>query len=300
MIAIDPISGRRMARPGVPLPNARRESLVLAIISIMMMGCEQNRAIRSAGVPVPQIVAHRGASHDAPENTLAAFRLGFEQGADAIEGDFRMTRDGVIIAMHDADLRRTTGDPRRVEDVDFEDLQQLDAGSWGRWAGGAFIGERVPRLEEVLAIVPEARVLFIEVKGTLAMVPALIETIARSALDRDRVAIICFDARVIAACKKQMPEVKALWITAFKDAGGVWTPTAAEVIANAERMSADGIDVQANPEVVTSEFVAEVHAAGLECHVWTIDDPEAAIKIRSTAVDSITTNQPAKLRAILR
>ena len=97
-----------------------------------------------------------------------------------------------------------------------------------------------------------------------------------------------------------MPEVKALWITAFKDADGIWTPTAAEVIANAERMSADGIDVQANPEVVTSEFVAEVHAAGLECHVWTIDDPEAAIKIRSTAVDSITTNRPAKIRAISR
>ena len=300
MTAIDPVSGRRMARPGVPVLVARRESLVLAIIFIMMMDCEQNRAIRSAGVPVPQIVAHRGASHDAPENTLAAFRLGFEQGADAIEGDFRMTRDGVIIAMHDVDLRRTTGDPRRVKDVDFEDVQQLDAGSWGRWVGSAFIGERVPRLEEVLAIVPEARVLFIEVKGTRTMVPALIETIARSALDRDRVAIISFDARVIAAGKRQIPEVKALWITAFKDADGIWTPTAAEAIANAKRMSADGIDVQANPEVVTSEFVAEVHAAGLECHVWTIDDPEVARKIRSTAVDSITTNRPAKIRAISR
>ena len=300
MTAIDPVSGRRMARPGVSLIDARRESLVLAIISIMMMDCEQNRGIRTSGVPVPQIVAHRGASHDAPENTLAAFRLGFEQGADAIEGDFRMTRDGVIIAMHDVDLRRTTGDPRRVKDVDFEDVQQLDAGSWGRWAGGAFIGERVPRLEEVLAIVPEARVLFIEVKGTRTMVPALIETIARSALDRDRVAIISFDARVIAAGKRQIPEVKALWITAFKDADGIWTPTAAEAIANAKRMSADGIDVQANPEVVTSEFVAEVHAAGLECHVWTIDDPEVARKIRSTAVDSITTNRPAKIRAISR
>ncbi len=300
MTAIDPVSGRRMARPGVSLIDARRDSLVLAIISIMMMDCEQNRGIRTSGVPVPQIVAHRGASHDAPENTLAAFRLGFEQGADAIEGDFRMTRDGVIIAMHDADLRRTTGDPRRVKDVDFEDVQQLDAGSWGRWAGGAFIGERVPRLEEVLAIVPEARVLFIEVKGTRTMVPALIETIARSALDRDRVAIISFDARVIAACKRKIPEVKALWIAAFKDAGGIWTPTAAEAIAHAKRMSADGIDVQANPEVVTSEFVAEVHAAGLECHVWTIDDPEVARKIRSTAVDSITTNRPAKIRAISR
>ena len=300
MTAIDSVSGRRMARPGVPVLVARRESLVLAIIFIMMMDCEQNRAIRSAGVPVPQIVAHRGASHDAPENTLAAFRLGFEQGADAIEGDFRMTRDGVIIAMHDVDLRRTTGDPRRVEDVDFEDVQQLDAGSWGRWAGGAFAGERVPRLEEVLAIIPEARVLFIEVKGTRTMVPALIETIARSALDRDRVAIISFDARVIAACKRKIPEVKALWIAAFKDAGGIWTPTAAEAIAHAKRMSADGIDVQANPEVVTSEFVAEVHAAGLECHVWTIDDPEVARKIRSTAVDSITTNRPAKIRAISR
>ena len=181
MTAIDPVSGRRMARPGVSLIDARRESLVLAIISIMMMDCEQNRGIRTSGVPVPQIVAHRGASHDAPENTLAAFRLGFEQGADAIEGDFRVTRDGVIIAMHDADFRRTTGDPRRVEDVDFEDVQQLDAGSWGRWAGGAFAGERVPRLEEVLAIVPEARVLFIEVKGTRTMVPALIETIASRA-----------------------------------------------------------------------------------------------------------------------
>ncbi len=111
----------------------------------------------------PLVVAHRGASHDAPENTLPAFRLAWEQGADAIEGDFFLTKDGHIVCTHD----RMTGrlNPGKVKlqvaDSTLAELQALDVGSW---KGETWRGERMPTLAEVFATVPAGKRILIEVK----------------------------------------------------------------------------------------------------------------------------------------
>ena len=96
--------------------------------------------------PMPQIIAHRGASADAPENTLAAFRLGWEQDADGIEGDFRLSADGRIVCIHDDDTQRVAGSRLVVSETSYNDLHALDV---GRWKGEQWRGERIPSLAEV-------------------------------------------------------------------------------------------------------------------------------------------------------
>lgn len=100
------------------------------------------------------ITAHRGASYDAPENTLAAINLAWEQGADAIEADFYLTRDGQIVAFHDRTAKRTGGVDRAVESMTLAELKQLDVGSW---KSAAFAGEPVPTFVEVLANIPAGK-----------------------------------------------------------------------------------------------------------------------------------------------
>jgi glycerophosphoryl diester phosphodiesterase len=109
------------------------------------------------------IIAHRGASHDAPENTLASFKLAWEQKADGIEGDFYLTKDGKIVCIHDKTTKRTSG--QKVElDVAASTLAELRKVDVGAWKDPKYAGEKMPTLEEVLAIVPAGKVFFIEIK----------------------------------------------------------------------------------------------------------------------------------------
>src|SRR3954470_13597201 len=99
-----------------------------------------------------ELIAHRGESADAPENTMAAFLLAWERRVGAIELDVHLTRDGELIVSHDADTRRTTGTSKVIKDSTLDELRPLDA---GRWKGPRWAGERMPTLGEALATIPE-------------------------------------------------------------------------------------------------------------------------------------------------
>jgi len=116
------------------------------------------------------IIGHRGASHDAPENTLAAFKLGWEQGADAVELDIWLTKDGKIVCLHDADTKRTTGVLKKVAESTLDELRTLDAGTWkdAKWRG-----EKLPTLTEALAAIPAGKRLVIEIKAGVEILPEL-------------------------------------------------------------------------------------------------------------------------------
>src|SRR5687767_14672552 len=109
-----------------------------------------------------EIIAHRGASWDAPENTLSSMKLAWEQEADAIELDLWLSKDGKLIVSHDADTERFEKQPRKLPELTWAELQQLDVGSW---KSDRFKGERIPTLESILATIPADRRAVLEIKS---------------------------------------------------------------------------------------------------------------------------------------
>jgi len=240
------------------------------------------------------IVAHRGASHDAPENTLAAFRLAWEQGADAIEGDFHMSADGHIVCIHDKTTKRTAGVDLVVAKTSLADLKRLDV---GRWKDARFQGERIATLSEVLATVPDGKRIFIELKTGPQIVPALARVISKTTLKPEQMSVIAFNADTIAACKEALPHIQAYWLTGYKQnkQTGAWSPTIDSILATLRRIKADGLDTNAH-ETINAAFVERLRAAKMAFHCWTVDDASVARRFRDLRVDSITTNRPGWLR----
>src|SRR6187455_644658 len=99
-----------------------------------------------------EIIAHRGASHDAPENTLAAFRLGYKQNADGVELDIHLTQDNQIVVMHDFDTARVGGVTNKLASQNYSELKDIEIGKWGKWTNGTF-HEKIPTLKQVLGVV---------------------------------------------------------------------------------------------------------------------------------------------------
>lgn len=247
------------------------------------------------------ITAHRGASHDAPENTLAAFELAWQQGADAVEADFYLTADNQIVCIHDADTRRTTGVKRVVAQTTLDELRRLDAGSW---KGQAFAGQRLPTLAEALATMPKGKgkQFFIELKVGPEIVPVLAAELQRLETDPASLTVIAFNAETVAACKQQLPAIKVHWLTSFKRRNGIgpWAPTAKQIAATVERSGADGVGMQGERAVVDADFIAQLTEAGVpEFHVWTIDSPADAAYFAQLGAIGITTNRPAFIRESL-
>jgi glycerophosphoryl diester phosphodiesterase len=244
------------------------------------------------------IIAHRGASGHAPENTLAAFRLAWEQGADGIEGDFHLTKDGRIVCLHDADTKRTTAGAVMVN-VRHSTLDELRGLDVGVWKGDAFRGERIPTLEEVMGVVPAGKKLFLEVKCGPEIVPPLLSILEGGALSRDQVTVISFNENVIRQFKSVAPEWRASWLLDIEpDAGGAPQPPVVSLIDALGRLSADAAGLQAD-ETLDAGYFRELAAAGFERHVWTINSPAAARRFQAFGVESLTTDVPGALREAL-
>src|SRR5580700_5266452 len=143
-----------------------------------------------------EIIGHRGASEDAPENTLASFRLAWTQNADAAETDVYLSKDGEIVVIHDANTRRVGGRDGKVVDQTLAELKQLDI---GRWKGEQWAGERIPTLAELLAIIPEGKRLFIEIKCGPEIVPQLVEVIRKAHKRPEQTCLIGFSYEVMQA-----------------------------------------------------------------------------------------------------
>ena len=249
---------------------------------------------------LPLIVGHRGASHDAPENTLASFRLALQRGADSIEGDFRLTKDGHIVCIHDKDGRRTLGkDKAVIADSTLGELRQFNA---GEWKGKAWQGEKVPTLIEVFDLLPKERILFLEVKCGPEIVPYLEKLFRDRGMPAAQVTLISYDKEVIRRYKTALPDFPAFWITKFKRQLGVTgklNPSAEEIIATLQDIGADGLDCNADPRL-GPEFAEKLRAASFSFHVWTVNDVQTARKFIGLGVNSITTDRPGWLREQLQ
>lgn len=243
-------------------------------------------------------IAHRGASHDAPENTLAAVSLAWQQNADAVEVDIQLSRDGKIVVIHDDDTRRTAGVNRKVCDQTLAELRSLEAGCW---KGREWLGEKIPTLDEILATIPNGKRLFIEIKCGPAIIPELAEALERSRKEPQRIVPIGFSLATMKSVKQKLPGVEVCWIVDFKRERKTTAQqtTAQDLIQRARQAGLDGLDLSAKGPIDHS-FVSALKAARLKVYVWTVDSPSQARKLAAAGVNGITTNRPGWLREKLK
>jgi glycerophosphoryl diester phosphodiesterase len=244
-----------------------------------------------------EIIAHRGASHDAPENTLAAVRMAWEQGADAVEVDVHCSRDGRVVVMHDPGLRKLARCSGKVRDKTLAELKALDVGSW---KGRQWSGERIPALDEVLAIIPGGKRLFIEIKCGAESVPELEHVLQRTGTSANSIVVIGFSLATATEVRRALPEVEVCWIVERKRSlrTGRWSPTADFVIDRVRKAGLDGVDMGVRG--LHTDFVEQIKTARLKCYVWTVDSPFVAARLIRAGIDGVTTNRPGWLREQLK
>jgi len=240
-----------------------------------------------------EIIGHRGASFDAPENTASSVRLAWQQGADAVEVDVRLSRDGQVVVMHDPSTLRTAGVDAKVSDLTMAELRALDAGAWKgpRWAG-----ERIPTLDELLALTPAARQMLIEVKCGPEVCGPLRTVLDRWAGDARQAALCGFSDATMEAVKEVLPEHQIYLIShVLPREENVPVPPAAHFVQRARAAGLDGLSLAAC-DAIDTDFVSEIHSVGLPLVVWTVDSPAQARQMLEAGVDAIATNRPGWLR----
>lgn len=243
----------------------------------------------------PLIVAHRGSSAQTPENTIPAFQLAWKQGADAIEADFRLTKDGHIVCIHDKDTKYASGKKLIVKKSTLAQLQQLDV---GRLRGTQFTGTRIPTIAQVFATVPKGKKIYIEIKTGRVIIPQLIKDIKSSQLTNDQIVIICFNPQVLLDLKTLAPQFKTIWLVSFKkDRNGKMSPRIDVAIKTLRASKADGISTSKN--FIGQNFIKHVRSLGFEYHVWTINDIATAKKHSQWGTQSITTDLPGDISKAL-
>lgn len=238
------------------------------------------------------IVAHRGASRDAPENTIPAFKLAWEQGADAIEGDFHLTGDGHIVCIHDGDTKRVSGKNLSIRKSTLEELRNLDAGAYH---GKEYSGTVIPTIADVFLTIPDLKKIYIEIKCGAEIIPRLLEEITESGLKQEQIVVISFNRELIHAVKLGAPEFKALWLSVIeKDESGKITPSLETVLETLGQIKAAGFS--SSKDIINEPFVKGIMEKGYEYHVWTVDDPETARRFKKWGAKSITTNVPGYIK----
>lgn len=250
------------------------------------------------------ICAHRGASYDAPENTIAAFELAFEQGADAVEGDFYLSKDGRVMCFHDGQLKRTANQPGRIGDYTCAELKTFDVGAW---KAAEFRDERIPTLEEVIEVIPPGKTFFIELKSGPEIVGPLATILerAKDKLQPEQIVLICFDKATCVECKKRLPHLKTHWLVGAKMENDPRTgsrrivPTAESIAQTVEQLGVDGVGLGVGRETRFGRITAGLQKAGIEFHLWTLDDPNVAESFLQHQPIGITTNRPAFMRESL-
>lgn len=238
------------------------------------------------------IVAHRGASRHAPENTLPAFDLAWRDGADAVEVDVHLTRDGQVVCVHDERTRSVSDTDLVIRDTTLAELRRLDVGA--RY-DEKYRGTCIPTIDEVLSTVPGLKQIYIEIKCGVEVIPRLLEAVRSSGLKDEQVVPISFDTNVIRGIKVNAPQYKALWLSSFeRDECGKIAPSPEAVLDTLRRTGADGVD--ASKDCINEPFIRSIMNHGYEYHVWTVDELDDAMRFRQWGAASITTNVPGHMK----
>lgn len=237
----------------------------------------------------PLVIAHRGFSAVAPENTLAAFRLGWESRAEGIECDVHLTADGQVVCIHDDDTGRVSDRNLVVAETDWADLQRLDVGNW---KGKKWAGEPIPLLKESMQRGPSSLIWVVEIKCGPNIVAPLLEAIDASGHDWRRVIVISFVKESLKELKRNRPSARAYWLSYLEvKSDGTCKPSIDEIVKTIGSLSVDGFGGQSGMGI-SADLADALRDAQLDLNIWTVDEPEEALRMKDIGVTSITTNDP--------
>ena len=275
---------------------AQERKLAMKNIMFLPAACAAAFIAGCATVAEPAydtLIAHRGESKDAPENTLPAYRMAVDRGF-GFECDIYLSSDKRVFSFHDTNLKRTTGVDMPCTKASWVDLvSKVDAGAW---KGEQWKGTRPALLEEILELARDGRQIYIEVKGDATdIVPYIKEILAKQKTATPKnVLFITFSKNICRAIKAQMPEYRVYWLT-----GAVNRQkqpiSAEEIVATLKELGVDGVDQHFKPDVVTADYIAAIRSAGFEYHSWTIDTLDNACLAFSRGAQTVTTNCAKKL-----
>jgi glycerophosphoryl diester phosphodiesterase len=243
------------------------------------------------GTKVLWVIAHRGASGHAPENTMTAFRQAVELGASFVETDLQITRDARVVALHDSTLDRTTTGKGQVHLQTLEQIRALDAGAWFSGDGQkSFAGERVPTLEQILDFTKERDVIFyLEIKSGPAWgIEHVVVAALRDRSASARVVILSFDPAMLDSVHRLDPTMMT---------GLLCEHPSNDLVERTVRAGAR--QLVARGDLITSAVVEKAHHAGLQVVAWTINEPEQMRRLIAAGVNGIITDFPDRLISVL-
>ncbi|MCB4203491.1 hypothetical protein LF845_00790 [Deferribacterales bacterium Es71-Z0220] len=235
-----------------------------------------------------KIIAHRGASFYAPENTMSAFKLAMEYGVDGIEMDVHVTKDGKIVVIHDDTTGRTGTRNIKIKNSNLKTLDKVDVGNW---FDAKYMGERIPHLEDVLEKIPSNFELYIEIKSNIKSVDNFVNFFTKYKEIHDRIVIIGFDYNVVKRLKLLLPNFTILWIVEY----GYNVPKNKDMYSNVYKMilnaKLDGISTYADLTHCI-KMAKEIKNHNWIWNVWTVDNPHLAKQLMNLGVTTLTTNRP--------
>ena len=243
---------------------------------------------KNADLNKVKIIAHRGASYDAPENTLAAVNLAWQKNADAVEVDVHLSKDNRLMVIHDKTTGRTTDQDLKVAETPSSELRTLDV---GKYKDEKYQGEKIPFLEEVINRVPQQKQLFIEIKCGKEAVPVLKNILLK--FDDKDVVVISFNYEVIEAMEQHLPDIPCYWLI-----GGKIITNWSNIISKTLKAGAAGLNL--NYHLINKRSMKKINSAGFPVYCWTVDDPNVARKMIRLGVEGITTNRPEWLMKQLK
>jgi glycerophosphoryl diester phosphodiesterase len=257
--------------------------ILIGVTAILALWIGLHLALREKPIIGPYLIAHRGAAKLAPENTLAAVRLGLDHGAECIEVDIQQTQDGKLIVLHDASVDRTTNGRGMASALTWDAISRLDAGAW---FGEDFAGENVPLLDQVLALVtPTEATLVIEVKEperTPGIAENLIDLLQQFSATQ-RVMVISFDHEWLATFNRIAPDTALGMVFIWPGSKPIEAGTVL-------------VDCRWTSVLIDPTLVGRFHRRGQQVGVWTVDRVWQMKLMRWLGVDAITSNRPDRWR----
>lgn len=258
-------------------------SIVLDIIYII--GSFNNNPFERVAIfHNTDITAHRGASVDAPENTLAAFSKAIEDMADVIELDVQMTKDGYIVVMHDTSAYRTTGVLKNITELTLREVKRLDA---GYWYSEEYKGEKVPTLEEVLQLAKGKIKLNIEIKtadNSDEVAKKVVKLIQKYSM-QDSCVITSFDYSALQAVRSYDEDIEVGYILS---------------VAYGKFYEIDDVDFfSVNASFLTKRVVDAIHNSGKQVYAWTVNNDASIKNLTNKGVDNIITDKPVTAREVI-